>query len=491
MAERMELPGFVGGSYPERATALDSERAINLYPVRAPQEAKSQMALVGTPGLKFLLNLSPNPIRGIQRTTNYWYIVSGNSVWQLDKSLTLTKATGNLNTNGGIVGMSWNNNNQVGIVDGQNLYICTVGTPTPAVTTITTFADSPFGQIPKPTSICFLNQYFIISAADSQEFLWSNLNDGTLWNTLDHDFATNSPNNLVAVASANGYLYLLCTDITEVWSNNPTQTTIGSTVIGFPFNYTGTIIPFGLAGPNTVANINNGLAWLTSTNLTSPHVIFTQGAQEILISTPALEQLISNYSDFSNAFCLVSHQTGSETIIISFPSSSATHCYDFQSKMWHERSSYNGQVWLPSAIEAFGTNVEIAGDSTTGNIYYLDPNTYTENGQPLVRTRITPPYASKDTLDSCYELIVEFEPGVGNANPPGDDPVATIECSVDHGKTFDYPRKEHLGKQGEYYQRVQWYRFGQGRSFVFKLTIASPVKVVIIKAWSDLELGEH
>jgi hypothetical protein len=359
------------------------------------------------------------------------------------------------------------------------------------LTTITNYADTPFGPIGKPSSVCFINQYFIVGIVDSQQFIWSNVNDGTLWNTNDNDFATNSPDNLVAVAASNGYLYMLGTDTTEVWSNNPTQTTIGSTVISFPFNYTGTIIPFGLAGRSTYTPINNGLAWLTSTNLTSPHVIFTQGAQEVLISTPALEQLISDYSDFSNAFCLVSHQSGSETFIISFPSSSATHCYDFQTKLWHERSSYNGQVWLPSAIEAFGNNIEIAGDSTTGNLYLLKKNVHTDNGQPIICTRISPPYATKDTLDTCYELIIEFEPGVGNSMPPGDDPVAAIECSIDHGKTFDFQRIEKIGKQGDYFKRVQWYRFGQGRSFVFKLTIASPVKVVIIKAWAEFDVGMH
>jgi hypothetical protein len=489
MAEQTELQGFIGGSYPTQATAFDSERSINLQPAPGTQSTKSQLMLIGTPGLDLLSNISNSPIRGIHQVNNFWYIITGDQVWQLDLGLTFIQATGTLNTSGGLVSMAHNNNSQLCIVDGQNIYICTTGTLIPALTTITNYTDTPFDVIPKPSSVCFLGQYFIVSLLDSQEFIWSNVNDGTLWNTLDFESAANSPDPLVAVAASNGYLYLLGSDSTEIWTTNPTQQVIGGLTIIFPFNYTGSIIPFGLAGANAVANINNGLMWLTGTTSTSPHIIFTQGAQEQILSTPGIEQLIGSYGNFSNAFSMVSHLRGGEIFILSFPNNDSTICFDFQTKMFHERSYYNGQTWLPSCIASFGTNVEIAGDRTTGNIYYLDPDVYTDNGDPIVRTRITPHFATSDDYNYCYELLILMEPGVGNTNPPGDDPVATIECSTDYGHTFGNQRAEKIGKKGKYRTRVQWHRFGRGRDFVFKFICAEPVKVCLIKAFAEFESG--
>jgi len=484
MAELMELPSFCGGSYSERSIPFDSERCINLMPILGPQEAKSPLMLVRTPGLKLLQNISTDPIRGIKQANQFWYIVAGNKVFQIDLSLNLIQATGTLNTNGGLVSMAYNNNNQLAIVDGQNLYICTTGGLTPALTTITT------NILGKPSTVCFLNQYFLISLMDSQQFQWSALNDGTTWSATDTDFATSSPDNLVAVAASNGYLYLLGEETTEVWSNNPTQITVGPTTISFPFNYTGTVIPFGLAGAHAFASINNGIAWLTNTITTSPHIIFAQGGSEQLISTPAIDQMIASYGTIGNAAAMVSHQRGNEVFILSFPSADSTLCYDFQTKMFHERSSFNGKVWVVSCVSAFGPNTEIAGDSITGNIYYLDPKTYNENGVPLVCVRTTPPFATNDNFNFCYDLLLEFQPGVGNPNPPANDPSASIECSTDYGFTFDNARQEKIGKQGKYLTRVHWHRFGAGRSFVFRLTCSESVPIVIIKAWVDVETGD-
>lgn len=485
MADRVEIPGFIGGSYPERAIGFDSERSINLYPVVGSPTTRSQMMLVNTPGLEFILNVGSGPIRGIQRTQNYWYVVCGNSVYQIDAALTVIQATGTLATNGGKVGLSYNNNKQLAIVDGQNLYICTTESVSPALSTITT------NILGNPTSVCFINNYFIISLLNTQKFQWSANNDGTTWSATDTNFASNSSNNLVAVAASNGYVYMLGTDQVEVWSNNPSQITIGAVTISFPFNYTGTIIPYGLAGALTVINIENGLAWLTSTNLTSPHIVFTQGSQGAIISTPAMEQLIASFGNYSNAFCMASHQQGQETLIISFPSAPATICYDFRTQLFHERSSYNGQMWLPIDVEAFGENVEIAGDSTTGNLYYLMSNVYTDNGQPIVKQRICPHNANMNEQMTVYRIEVLFEQGVGLPSGQGSKPIASIECSTDYGHTYNFKRNEFMGEMGEYNKRVYWNRFGVGRDFVIRLTISDPVPVKIIKAWSEFEIGEH
>ena len=483
------LDGFIGGSYPERSLAYDAQRTINLLPVIGTQTSRYPAMLVNTPGLKFFLNLSSSACRGVHEVEGLWYGVFGNQVVQFDTSSNVIIATGTLNTNAGFVSMEHNNNNQLAIVDGLFLYIVNTGGGSPSITQVTNFTvASGGGAFPSPTTVCFLDQYFIVSIANSQQFNWSNPNNGLLWNTLDEDFATSSPDNLVAVGTLNMQLYLFCQDRTEIWNNNPSLSTDPSQPI-FTFNPSGTVLPFGLTGVTAFKFVNDGFAWLTSTKLTSPHIIFTTGSQAQVISTPAIEQLIGTFGDYSNSYSMVSHQQGAECFILSFPSENFTLGYDFRTTLFHERSSYDGLTWIVNSIVSFGTNVELCGNSVDGNLYYLDQNTYTDNGQPIIRTRISPHYATEEnnSFVSCFQL--NMQPGVGLPSGLGSDPVVALEVSTDHGFTYGLKRLRKIGAQGKYYTRIRWNRLKRARDRQYKITISDPVKVVIIKASVDQEEG--
>jgi hypothetical protein len=77
-----------------------------------------------------------------------------------------------------------------------------------------------------------------------------------------------------------------------------------------------------------------------------------------------------------------------------------------------------------------------------------------------------------------------METGVGtnvtsgyNAATP--NPLITVECSKDNGRTWNNPRLLQLGAQGKYLTRVIARRFGSARDFLFRFRMTDPVKFVL------------
>ena len=131
-------------------------------------------------------------------------------------------------------------------------------------------------------------------------------------------------------------------------------------------------------------------------------------------------------------------------------------------------------------------NKNIVGDWENGNLYVLDLDTYTDNGD-LIVSRRTGAFVSARTYNM---LQVDFETGVGNTVSPGDDPVALLEWSDDGGHTWSNAHSAKLGQVGEYQLRVRWRRLGTPRRFglsrVFRVTVTDPVKRVMTGAMLDV-----
>lgn len=431
MADPIELPGFCGGFSKERSITFDNQRTINLYPISGNQLSLSQKMLMNTPGQKFVLNLGTDAVRGELKVGNRLYVAIGNLVFQVDQSYGFIQATGILNTTAGLVQMEFNNNNQIGIVDGVNLYILDISNLlAPILSTITINIDG------RPSSICFLNQRFIISIFGTQEFQWSDINDGTSWGAIDKDFATQYPDKLIACVAINGQLLLMKESNVEIWLNNPAL----EGVIDFIFNYSGTILPYGLINSSSYKIVGNNVVWVTSSQKESVKVVYTTGSGITTISTPAVEAFISTFADISTCFTLVSNQRGNDTFIVSFPNFQETLCYDFQQQEWHERADYNLGYWAPLCIASFGTNKEVCGDAN-GNLYELDPNTYTDgvDQHPLVKVRITPHYYTKGLTTFVHSLQILFEQGVGTVGESNIDLLAvpyTIYLSSSTNRSY-------------------------------------------------------
>jgi hypothetical protein len=141
----------------------------------------------------------------------------------------------------------------------------------------------------------------------------------------------------------------------------------------------------------------------------------------------------------------------------------------------------------------------LLGDYQNGNIYELDKNNYTDNGQNVRRLRRAPHLVSDFQRQYFDELQIQFQPGVGltgittplNNEVVGADPQAMLRWSNDGGSTYSNEHWTTIGKIGKYKNRAIWRRLGTARDRVFEVVVSDPINAVIISANLKATAGEN
>ena len=78
-------------SYQARALPLSGQRLVNFYAEAAPKDAKDPVVLYGTPGIKkFCDGVGDGPIRGFEVMDGLLYVVSGCTLFSVDKDCVIT-----------------------------------------------------------------------------------------------------------------------------------------------------------------------------------------------------------------------------------------------------------------------------------------------------------------------------------------------------------------------------------------------------------------
>jgi len=129
----------------------------------------------------------------------------------------------------------------------------------------------------------------------------------------------------------------------------------------------------------------------------------------------------------------------------------------------------------------------VAGDWENGNLYELDLDTYTDNGQPISRIRSFPLLMNEAKRISYNMFIADMEVGDDDGSIDGSTavspPVVSLRWSNDRGKTWGNRLQQSIGAAGEYGTCVQWQRTGQARYRVFELSWSAPCKTALNGAY--------
>lgn len=462
----MKIP-FVGQAYESRSVNVNAQTCLNLYPEIDQQDAKNVIALYPTPGLREVVTagLGPNRGDGIEfNSKSYW--VSGGALIEIDDGFTATQV-GTLNTSGGEVYMA-QNGSQLMIVDGTNGYIYDG-------TTLTVIADADY--IDTATHVAFIDGYFIVNNPGTGQFHISASYDGTSWNALDFATAERNPDDIKAIAANHRELWLFGKNTAEVWFNSGAEFPFDPVQQGFS--------EWGIAAPDSVSTLDGKLFWLTSNERGDGLVAFSQGYTPKIISTRAIEADFSAYSQISDAISYTYQQPGHQFYVLTFPVANKTWVYDVTTQMWHERGTH-GIGRHRSCGHLHFAKTHLVGDYTTGKIFDLDLDTYTDDGTLIERVRRTQ-HIHKDLKRIIYHVVqVDMETGVGLVTGQGSDPQVMLRWSDDGGHTWSSELWRSMGKLGEYSTRTIWRRLGKSRDRVFELKVTDPVKTVVIDARADL-----
>ena len=390
-------------------------------------------------------------------------IVVGSNVWKVtpDKSAIII---GNVVDEGPVVSMA-SNGFIIMMVSGKLGYFIN-----PTSNTVTPITDPDFQG---STNVYFVDGYFVFNKRSTGQFQITSIY-GTDIDGLDFATAEGSPDPIVSLIADHREVWLLGTNSVEVWINvgNP----------DFPFQRVqGAYLEIGCVAPASVAKMDNSIFWLSQDDRGYGTIQRAAGYSPQRVSNFAVEYAISSYSKIDDAVAYTYTQEGHSFYVISFPTAGRTWSLDAATNRWHERAYRNldgSQGRHRSNCQMNFAGLTIVGDWENGNVYSLDLDTYTDNGQPIERIRVCPHIAQDGKYQFHQSLELYMQTGIGLPSGQGSDPQAMLSWSNDGGYSYGNELWASIGKIGERRSRVKWRRLGKARDRVYKVVVSDPVPVV-------------
>lgn len=167
---------------------------------------------------------------------------------------------------------------------------------------------------------------------------------------------------------------------------------------------------------------------------------------------------IDGLSSTSDAIGSVYTRAGLTFYVLTFPAADVTKVFNIGRQLSHHRKSYGIGRWRVAGLGYTGKRV-LAVDYNSDNIYELDKNTYTENGEIIECKRTTQFVANDQNSFSCTRYEVTFKRGVGLITGQGSDPKVGLAISR-NGVNFTGHRYQSMGGIGKYSNRNVWKQLG-------------------------------
>jgi hypothetical protein len=265
--------------------------------------------------------------------------------------------------------------------------------------------------------------------------------------------------------------------------------------VDFPFErINGAFIEQGCAAKFSPAKMDNTVYWLTSDERGYGTVQRAQGYQPQRISTHAVEFAIGQMSRIDDAVAYTYQQEGHSFYVLNFPTAQQTWVFDASTSLWHQRAwrdpADNVLKQDRAICQMAFAGETLVGDNANGNIYVLDLEYFTDNGDPISRIRACSHLADPEYRYQFFDsLQVDMQTGVGLVVGQGSDPQAILQWSDDGGYSWSNELWASIGKIGERRTRVKWRRLGRSRDRVFRVTITDPIRVIMVSASAQASLG--
>jgi hypothetical protein len=284
--------------------------------------------------------------------------------------------------------------------------------------------------------------YFVIPSPVTRSVYYSKHLDGTTWDPSNIFQKENYPDNVAALIADHQELYTLG----QQQSIQVFRDTGNLDALFAPDP--GAAMHFGCQAPWSVVRLGNGVAWLGWDSARGARRAYhAVGYNPVVVSTPAVEEQWSAYTQIMDAVAFSYSDFGHEYWVITFPTANTTWVYDTMSQWWHQRGWWNAgtsnwnriRPWVHCMVSLYGDNGtehHYVGDWSTNQIYIMDWRYKTDDGTPIYRRRVAP-HVTNENMRRFYS---RFE----------------IDCDV-------------LGTQ-----RVFWNRLGAGRDRIWRLDSNQP-----------------
>lgn len=466
MARAKEIP-FAWQSYQSRSLPWSAQRLVNWYAEAGIKGAKTQMALIGAPGLVEHADAGAGPIRGQHTMAGEHFVVSGTQAFKINSAGSETL----LGTIPGsdIVVMD-DNGTEIAVAANGDGHIITTST-------VTAISDADFiGIAGTIDSVTYMDSFFVWNVGQLMQN--SEALDGLSYRPLDVATAEYGPDGALRVFRDHDQLFVFGTNSVEIWYNAGLE--------DFPFAPTaGAVMEVGITAKNSVAKVDNSVFWLGSDERGGLTIWRAINYQPVRISTHAIEKKLEDSPDISVARAFSYREEGHSFYVVTIPGE-FTLVYDAATGLWHERETFQTSGWIAQNFASIFGKL-LVGSSTDGKIFEMDLDTYTEDGGIIERLAASPTLQSGNEYTRHDMVRIDFEAGVGLTTGQGSDPQAMLSWSDDGGKTFKGEHFRSMGKIGEFLHRTYWRRLGTARTRNYQVRVTDPVKSDIAGGFTNIE----
>lgn len=449
---------FLGPAYKLRSLPLAAQTCVNLY--LEMDEKSGDGAFYGTPGLALLLTLGASRCRGEKAAGGYLWAVYGDTLYKIDTTWTAT-AIGTLPNSSGPVRVFTNGIDLI-VAHQAGWHACLLDG--------TGFASVPGSE---GTSDGTFIDSFVLQAKEDGTYQWADVGT-TAIGALNFASAEGNPDKIIGTVADHRELLLLGEETIE-----------GCVVTGeadLPFTRT-FYVEQGVLAKHSVAKVDNTVLWLGRNEFGQGVIWRLDSMTPVRASDFSIEQAIAGYANPENATAYTFQQNGHHFYVISFDE--ATWQLDLNMRAWSQlayRNTTTGNLERHRAgAHAFFNGVHVVGDYEDGRLYKLDPEAYTDDGDPIYRERVWPQISAEDEriFFSFGQLIAEMGVGLdGDPDAVGADPQVFLSYSGDGARTWSNEEARSLGRIGQFNNRAIWRRLGHSRHRYFKLRTSEPVKIV-------------
>lgn len=484
--KRRKFP-IIASSYNKSNTqCTGTENLVNMYLEQKPDSSNYfPVVAVGTPGTSLWLDCGGSSVRGMLRYTDHFYAVVDDTLYKIEwpgvKTAvgTLTTTTGRV-TIKAILG-------QLELADGANVYNYNVGT-----NTFTTLTDPSTPANCK--QVLALNSKFILFQPNSQTLWVTDLADGTSI-TATHFFNSNSSYDIAVSGAVNtNLMYIFNEFSTDVWEDTGQVTVPFTKVSGGNFS-------IGCAAEYSPLVVNNATYFLAQNESGVLGIGSISGLNMQIVSNHAFAERIRNFASYDDAFAWTDTIDGHIMYNITFPTSNVargeTWGYDTTTGVFFQRTTYYpGADFYPDYDRHIANcnvsiqGIQLIGDYNSGKIYKLDPEAYTDNGQPIHREITSPTLVFSNQFFKMGKLEIDVEKGVGLVSGQGSSPLIFLEVSRDKGNTWTNKISRTAAAMGDYTSRFRWASLGGGRAMTLRLTMSDPVQWVVCGATVEVSVGQ-
>ena len=241
------------------------------------------------------------------------------------------------------------------------------------LTEVTSAITGQSGFVGPPWVPSTVNIDGYITIADTASNIWtSTLNTPGTW-PGNVGIAQIEPDIPIALFKQISYLLCIKQFYTEVFYDAAAVPWPYGRVDGAKMNY-------GCIDGRTVCDVGGDVMWVSQTREGEVDVIIVSTLKATPVGTPSITRLLANADYTGNVYSWAVKIEGHRLYGVTITNSNLTLVYDITSRLWYQWTNPNGNYFPYAAATIGTTNKVIFQGETDGNLYYLDINTYTDNG---------------------------------------------------------------------------------------------------------------